>query len=91
MVPTIMSASGIGVEIIVERLTMNVADFATSEPHVSAMISKVNAFVPTSIPLLTKISSGRLPVSRDGRKVVSVALDRVQHSQKGELGDRQSP
>jgi len=54
--------------------TMNVAAFAISDPHVSAIISSVNAFVPTSIPLLTKISIGRLSRSSDGRSVLRIPL-----------------
>jgi len=40
-------------------LTIKVATLATSGPHVSEMISKVNARVPLSMPLLTKATSGR--------------------------------
>lgn len=54
--------------------TMNVAAFATSAPHVSAMISKVNAFVPTSIPLFTKIRRGRLSRLKDGCNALSIPL-----------------
>lgn len=55
-------------------LTINVAAFAISAPHVSAIISRVKAFVPTSIPLLTKIKRGKLLMSSEGRKTRSVSL-----------------
>ena len=53
---------------------MNVAAFAIFAPHVSAIISSVRAFVPTSIPLLTKIKRGRLLMSSEARRTRSVAL-----------------
>lgn len=57
-------------------LTMNVATLAISGPHVSAMISRVRAWVLISIPLLTKISRGTFPPSRVGFRAVSVSLSR---------------
>jgi len=65
--------------------TMNVAALATSEPHVSTIISKLNAFVPTSIPLFTKIRSGRLSRLRTGRNALSKPL--VLHSDQPHVDD----
>ena len=57
-----------------ESLTMNVEAFAMSGPHVSAIISSVNARVLVSMPLLTNMSSGLLPPSNVGFNAVSVLL-----------------
>ena len=65
---------------IVEKRTMNVAAFATSEPQVSTMISSVRALDPTSIPLFTKIKSGRFSGSITGRKVLSIPLMQLKPS-----------
>lgn len=56
------------------RPTMNVAARAMSPPHVSAMISRVRACVPVSMPLLTKIIKGNLSPLRLGSSFVSVSL-----------------
>jgi hypothetical protein len=53
---------------------MNVAVCAISGPHVSAMISSVSARVAISMPLFTKMSSGRRAGSSRGRSCVSVSL-----------------
>jgi len=53
---------------------MNVAALATSEPHVSTMISSVRALDPTSIPLFTKIKRGRLSGSITGCNFLSTPL-----------------
>lgn len=55
-------------------LTIKVATFAILGPHVSAMISKVNAFVAVSIPLFTKMNNGRRFSSIFGFNAVRVAL-----------------
>lgn len=57
-----------------QRLTMKAATFAIFGPHVSAIISSVRAFVAISIPLLTKINSGRFLSSNSGLRAVSVSL-----------------
>ena len=56
---------------------MNVATFATSGPHVSAMISSVRARVLISMPLLTKMSNGISPPSNVGRRAASVSLQEM--------------
>lgn len=56
-------------------LTMNVAALAICGPHVSAMISRVNAWVPISMPLLTNIKRGSFDSSRLGRNLVRVSLE----------------
>lgn len=53
---------------------MKVDAFAMSAPQVSAIISRVSALVPTSMPLFTKIRRGKLLTSSDGRNVCSVPL-----------------
>ncbi len=53
---------------------MNVETFATSGPHVSAIMSSVRACVPISIPLLTKIINGSFSRFKVGFKDVSVSL-----------------
>ena len=53
---------------------MNVAAFAMSGPQVSAIISNVNACVPISIPLFTKIMRGKLSSSSWGCKIERFAL-----------------
>lgn len=59
---------------------MNVAALATSEPHVSAMISSVRALDPTSIPLFTKIKRGRFSGSITGCNFLSIPLMQLEPS-----------
>lgn len=66
-------SSGVWYGRVIE-LTMNVATFAIVGPHVSTMISRVSALVLISIPLLTKMISGRLFSSRVGFSARSVSL-----------------
>jgi hypothetical protein len=53
---------------------MNVATRAMSGPQASTMISKVRARVEISMPLLTKMSKGRLAGSSIARSLVNVSL-----------------
>lgn len=55
-------------------LTMNVATFATSAPHVSAIISNVSERVAISIPLLTKMSNGNAFMSNRDRSSFRFSL-----------------
>lgn len=63
-----------GIPTAVGVLTMNVATLAMSLPHVSAMISRVNALLLISMPLFTKMSRGKFLTSKHGRSVVNVSL-----------------
>lgn len=56
---------------------MKVLTRAISGPQVSAMISSVSAFVPRSMPLLTKIIKGGRLASSLGCRFVSVSLQNL--------------
>lgn len=73
------------IEIII-ALTRKVDTLATSLPHVSAIISKVKACVPTSRPLFTKISNGNASSSNLGCKETKVFLINRQGRGRGGKG-----
>ena len=66
-------------------LTMKAAARAMAGPHVSTMISRVNAWVPTSMPLLTNMKSGSLLSLMLGRNLVRVSLQNL-HSAWRQMG-----
>lgn len=53
---------------------MKVAALANAGPQVSVMISRVNAFVPISIPLFTKTSRGCFFSLKRGCRVARLCL-----------------
>lgn len=64
-------------QLIAERHTRKVDAFAISFPHDSAMISRVRACVPVSIPLFTKIRRGILSCGILGCSSSNTFLERA--------------